>query len=106
MTRREETYIRGYGGTAKKAKYESSLKAREEREPASKQRDDNAMGADDAMREYLDTITSAVTAKEERMQDMAEAAKRKDDQLADMMARLDAKDKQMSDLIEHRRTTH
>ena len=76
MTQREETYIRGYDGTAKKAKYKSSLNAREERAPASKQLDDNAIGADDAVRDYLATITSAATAKEERMQEMADAAKK------------------------------
>ena len=65
MTRREESYIRGSGGTAKKTRFESSLNAREEREPASEQRDDNVIGADDAMREYLDNITAAAAAKEE-----------------------------------------
>ena len=37
MTRREETYIRGSGGAAKKARFESSLNARKERQPASEQ---------------------------------------------------------------------
>ena len=87
MTRREEVYTSLIGGTAKKTRFKSSQNAREQREPADacERRDDNAIGNDDLMREYLDNITAASTAKEEGMQEMTCAAKRKDHQLADMI---------------------
>ena len=99
-TKREEVYDLSIGGTAKKARFESSLNAQERRGPPPEQRDDDdTISPDDSLQEYLDNILSASTAKEERSQHMADDARRKDDQLAAMLSRMDAKDKQMTDLI-------
>ena len=49
-TKKEEVYDLSIGGTAKKARFESSLNAGEQREPAPEQRaDKNAIGANDAI---------------------------------------------------------
>ena len=88
------------GGTAKKARFESSPNVREEREPEPEQLDGkNAIGSDDAIQEYIDNALTASMAKEERMQEMAEDARRKDNQLAVMLTRMDAKYKQVTELI-------
>ena len=69
-TKREEVYDLSIGGITKKARFESSLNAREQREPAPEQRDDkNAIGADNAIGDYLDDVTAASTVKEERMRE-------------------------------------
>ena len=49
-TKREEVYDLSISGTAKKARFESSLNAREQREPAPEQLGDkNSLDADDAI---------------------------------------------------------
>ena len=97
-TKREEVYDLSVGGTAKKARFESIPQVREQPEPEERE-DNNTIGSDDAIREYIDNVSAASMAKEERIQEMAEDARRKDDQFAAMLARIDAKDKQIKELI-------
>ena len=78
------------GGTAKRARFESAIHTREQREPIIKpeQRDDVEISSNKRVQAYLDSFAEAASANEDRIQEMKCSASSKDDQMADLIARI------------------
>ena len=90
----DDIYTNEVGGTAKRARFESAIHTREQRQPIiePEQGHDVEISSNERVQAYLDSFAEAASVNKEHIQEMKCDASSKDDQMAELIARMDARD--------------